>query len=209
MPISWQSPNGDAHPAYYDSREAEWVRTASGGLLMTCGLTQVGSPGANKEGSYGQHGRAHHIPARQVSAVSDWVQDEYRMEVRGVVEETSIFGDCLRLKRVIRSCLGDNRIQITDEVENMGFREAPFMMLYHFNFGFPLLDEGTRIVFPEGPVRPREPGTPIDGMDTWQKPDPLFQERVYYRRPEPDGQGWARVRIEQPAFPQAGGGHSR
>jgi hypothetical protein len=43
VPISWQSPNGDAHPAYYDASGNSWLRTASGGLLMTCGLMQVGS----------------------------------------------------------------------------------------------------------------------------------------------------------------------
>jgi hypothetical protein len=43
-PISWQSVNGDVHPAYYEPTGLEWLRTAAGGLLMTCGLTQVGSP---------------------------------------------------------------------------------------------------------------------------------------------------------------------
>jgi len=30
------------------------------------------------------------------------------------------------------------------------------MLLYHFNFGFPLLEEQTEIRFPEGSVIPRD-----------------------------------------------------
>ncbi|MBW7460405.1 aldose 1-epimerase family protein, partial [Paenibacillus sepulcri] len=41
MPVSWQSPNGDVHPAYYEAEGTGWLRTASGGLLMTCGLAHV------------------------------------------------------------------------------------------------------------------------------------------------------------------------
>jgi hypothetical protein len=205
VPISWQSPNKDAHPSYYDPAGNGWLRTAAGGLLMTCGLTQVGASGADGRGPYGLHGRMHHTPASQVAAEADWDEDEYRMEIRGIVEETSIFGDCLRLKRTISSCLGENSIRISDVIENTGFNPSPFMLLYHFNFGFPLMDERTILEFPAGAIEPRDQGMPLDGADTWQEPDSDFTERVYYRKLAADQTGRQSVRIRQPHFPLPGG----
>ncbi|MCY9695126.1 aldose 1-epimerase family protein [Paenibacillus alginolyticus] len=180
IPISWQSPNGDAHPAYYDAAGNGWLRTASGGLLMTCGLMQVGASGEDDGERLGLHGRIHHTPARQVTAVSNWFEDEMEMRISGEVEETSIFGGCLRLSRQIRSRLGENEIFIQDEVRNMGFQRCPHMILYHFNFGFPLLSEETAINFKDTSVQARESENSISGYQEWQAPDANYQERVYY-----------------------------
>lgn len=195
--ISWQSPNGDVHPGYYSASGTDWLRTASGGLLMTCGLMQVGSPCEDEGERLGLHGGIHHIPARQVAAVAEWKGDELELTVSGVMDEVSIFGGHLRLSRSIRSRLGDNRIVIRDEVRNMGFERCPHMLLYHFNFGFPLMSEATRLHVPQGNVEARETGTPLAGYDEWQAPDRSYRERVYYH----DIQGMAEVRIENPRFP--------
>ena len=147
-PIRWQSANGDMHPAYYDTQGREWLRTASGGLLMTCGLANVGSPCEDQGRSFGQHGRIHHLPARQVAAEGTWERDEYTMRVRGIVNEISIYGDHLRLTREIFMPLGENRIAITDAVESAGFKLCMHLILYHFNFGYPLINEYTSVKFP-------------------------------------------------------------
>ncbi|WP_240420158.1 DUF4432 family protein [Paenibacillus periandrae] len=197
VPISWQSPNGDTHPAFYDAVGNGWLRTASGGLLMTCGLMQVGSSGEDDGESLGMHGRIHHTIARQVSAVSSWSDDEMEMNISGELEETSIFGGCLRLSRQIISRLGQNEIIIQDEVRNMGFLRCPHMILYHFNFGFPLLSEGTELHFKDTYVQSREHGNSIQGYKDWQAPDANYQEQVYYHRM----QGKAEVQIINPHFP--------
>jgi hypothetical protein len=199
LPLSWQAPNGDSHPAYYDARELEWLRTAVGGLLMTCGLSYVGAAGEDQGQAFGLHGRIHHLPARQVAASGSWQGDNYEMQVSGIVEEAVIFGEYLRLSRTIRSTLGVNRIEIEDQVENAGFSETPLMILYHFNFGFPLLGEQTRLHFPSQKVVARDEGTPLEGYDRWQAPQPGYQERVYYHQ-ELMGDRVSVV-VHNPAFP--------
>jgi len=196
IPLCWISPNGEPHPAFYDDRDQGWLRTAAGGLLMTCGLTQVGSPAEENGETLGLHGRIHHTPARQVCAETEWQGDEYRLMVRGEVEETRIFGACLRLRRVISSWAGENRIEIFDTVENIGFEPAPHMLLYHFNFGFPLLDETTKVHFPSRRVLAREPGLPLDSFSAWQAPQANFNERVYYHEDLAVQDGWASVSVE-------------
>ena len=202
VPLSWQAAGGDIHPAYYDNRGAEWLRTAVGGLLLTCGLIYVGAPGEDQGQLFGLHGRVHHLPARHVSLSADWHQDEYVMEVSGIVEETVTFGESLRLKRRIRSWLGKNRIEISDVVENYGFETTPHMILYHFNFGFPLMSEQTKIRFPSRQVVARDEGTPVEGYGGWHKPQPGYQERVYYHQ-EMNGEQ-AQAVIHNPSFPSAG-----
>jgi len=204
VPLTWQAAGGDAHPAYYDARGAEWLRTVTGGLLATCGLIYVGAPGEDEGQSFGLHGRAHHLPARHVSLSAGWLTDEYHMEVGGVVEETAVFGESLRLRRRIRSRLGQNRIEIGDVVENFGFETTPHMILYHFNFGFPLLGQETRITFPSQEVIPRDVGTPVDGYDRWQGPEAGYQERVYYHQGFEADQ--VSASIHNPRFPTAGDG---
>jgi hypothetical protein len=201
-PISWQSPNGDVHPAYFDDRGFAWLRTAAGGLLMTCGFTQAGSPDVDNGVELGLHGRAHHTPASQVSAVAQWEGDDYVMRVRGIVEETIIFGEYVRLTREITSWLGSSRIAITDHYENLAFVPTPLMLLYHFNFGFPLLTEATQISFPSRIVEPRLPEHPMAGYDSWQAPDPTYAERVYLHRDiVTDTDNWSSATIYNPAFP--------
>jgi hypothetical protein len=201
-PISWISPNGDANPAFFDSHGSGWLRTATGGLLMTCGLTQVGSPGTDDGEELGLHGRAHHTPANQICAEGFWEGDEYITVVKGKVEETSIFGWNMHLTREIRSRLGKNQIKVRDVVENAGFNPAPHMLLYHFNFGFPLLDAQTQVTFPSATVIPRETGMPIEILGDWHPPQAGYKERVYYHENlSPGTDGTVSVTVRNPNFP--------
>ncbi|AZN39742.1 aldose 1-epimerase family protein [Paenibacillus albus] len=203
--LSWQSASGDVHPSYYDDKELGWLKTASGGLLMTCGLISAGSPGNYGGKSFGLHGRAHHTPAKQVAAEGYWIGDEYEIRIAGVIEETSMFGGHLRLRREIRTRLGENRISIRDVVENAGFEACPHMMLYHFNFGYPLLTEQSEFVFPRGSVKAVVDGVSIEGYDKWTAPAAPYQERVYNHELESAVDGKHEVKIRQPEFPIAAG----
>lgn len=204
MPFVWQSVNGDVHPAYYDPNGTNWLRTATGGLLMTCGLTHTGPPCSDAGYDFGLHGRAHHLPARHVCAEGRWQDDEYEMRITGVIEDTAIVGECLQLRREIQSRLGENRISITDVVENIGFDPAPHMIMYHFNFGFPLLTPETEIDLPSQDIEPRDDLAPFTQYDRWQAPDAGFHEQVYFHQPRTEKDGRATAVIRNPHFPISG-----
>ncbi|BBH22151.1 DUF4432 domain-containing protein [Paenibacillus baekrokdamisoli] len=207
VPISWSCVNGDVHPAYYVPNGAEWLRTASGGLLMTCGLAHVGEPAVEQGEVHGLHGRIHHIPAKQVVAEGNWEQDDYTMRVAGVMEESSIFGRHLRLTREIRMNAGENRIVLTDTVTNFGFQTAEHMMLYHFNFGFPLLDEQTSLLFPHTAELSKIGGGEATGYKRWPLPDSGDDGAVYehqLNRQAIGEDGMAEAIILNPSFPLPG-----
>ena len=206
VPISWHSPAGEVNPDRYDPRGLEWLRTAAGGLLMTCGLTQAGSPCEDAGESLGLHGRAHHTPARDVVAEGAWQGDDYNLRVAGTVEEARLFGEALRLRREITGRLGESRLAIRDTIENAGFSPSPLMVLYHFNFGWPLMDEATVVTFPSRRVVGREKELPTADAGSFGAPQRDYPERVYYHEDlKTDASGWAEARITNPRFPLAGG----
>ena len=209
-PLAWRSMAGTPHPAYYDARAAEWLRTAAGGLLMTCGLTQVGWPGTVESSGEGLHGRAHHLPASNVGVREEWEGDRLFLRVEGEIRQARLFGENISLRREIVSEAGTSKLQMIDRLRNNGFSPAPLMILYHFNFGFPLITESVKLDFPSQTVQPRDENAPKKGFDQWRAPDPEFQEHVYYHyglktKETPTGPV-AEVGIEQKDFPYGAGG---
>jgi len=79
------------------------------------------------------------------------------------------------------------------------------MILYHFNFGFPLMDEQTRIILPSRKVVPREEKTPVQHLDKWQKPTAGYTERVYYHEQFREKAGRVTAIVRNPRFPCADG----
>lgn len=156
VPLAWQSAVGITSPSFYEPEGPGWLRNFHGGWLNTCGLTNAGSPGRDELGEYGQHGRVSNLPAQLLNCGGRWHGDEYELCLEAVLRETSVFGFNLQLTRRLTTRLGESALQIVDTIENLGDREAPFMLLYHCNFGFPLLTKGSRLVMNSKSSRPRD-----------------------------------------------------
>lgn len=208
--ISWQGHSGDVHPAYFPSAEpTSWLRTCAGGLLMTCGFLNAGPPVEENGEGLAFHGRAHHIPATQVAAFGEWQGDEYIMTIRGEVREARLFGENIRLIRIWKTKLGSGLIELEDVYENCAYQPSPLMVLYHFNFGFPLMAPGLEMHWPSKTVKPRDEKAPYDEYDKWREPDADIFERVYFHEDlveetRADGSHWAEAKLVQPKFPGPG-----
>jgi len=146
--ISWLSHSGFTAPRPDSDRDLEWLTTFGGGLLTTCGLTHIGDPEKDQFGQRGIHGRISNIPAELQSIVQpDLLTGKLEMSITATMKQTSVFGPSLELKRTISSELGEAAIRIKDVVTNVGNATCPHMLLYHCNFGWPLTDKGTQIVW--------------------------------------------------------------
>ena len=204
-PLAWLSPNGIVAPAFHEPEGEGWLNSFPGGLLVTCGLRNVGPPGERGGEEFGLHGRASHIPATRVSYDALWDEEGCVLEASGQIRESSVFGANLVLRRRISARVGTSSIKIEDEVQNEGFDPEPLMVLYHVNLGWPLLDETSQLI---GPGRPEESPEPRDevartGLDAWHNfapPTPGFEERVFYHRPAAEIDGRAEARLENPAL---------
>ena len=140
--FAWISKTGITSHEYYEKDGDGWLRGFFGGLLTTCGLLNIG----NAHRDQGLHGRIAYIPAAKVSVFADWVGDEYVMRVSGEMRECVVSGVNLVLKRTISAKLFSDEIVIEDTVINEGFYDVDLTLAYHCNFGYPLVDEGSRIV---------------------------------------------------------------
>ena len=144
-PVGWICKNGIAAAPYFENGGLGFLRTFAGGLITTCGLTQAGDPGMDGDEVLGIHGRISHLPAEWFTYEERWEGDELTFRVQGRVRESSLYAENLVLHREISCRLGESVIRIRDVVENQGYNETSFMLLYHVNFGYPVVCEHTRL----------------------------------------------------------------
>jgi hypothetical protein len=160
--LAWLSHTGITPPQPFSDKGADWLRTFGGGLLTTCGLSHVGGPEQDAYGERGLHGQISNCPAEIESIIQpDPRAGKLEMSITGRIKETKIFGPSLELRRTISGTLGKPFLKIHDEVINRANTPAPHMLLYHFNFGWPLVDEGTDIIW-QGNWQAREGGINAD-----------------------------------------------
>ncbi len=140
--VSWISKTGITSPYMYEKDGKSWLRGFYGGLITTCGLDNIGAPYEDK----GLHGRIANIPASKVSVFADWIGDEYVMSVSGEMRDSIVFGCNLVLKRTIKTKLFSSEIEVYDTIVNEGFNDENISLCYHCNFGYPLVNENSKIV---------------------------------------------------------------
>jgi len=193
--LCWHSPAGVVHPAYYDSRNVEWLKTFAGGLLTTCGLATAGYPCEDQGEQLGLHGAISNTPAEHVSWSEEWKDDELLLTIEGRVREARLFGPNLAMRRTIHTSLAGRFLRLSDCIENEGGEDAPLMLFYHCNFGFPLLTDRSRIYAPSRQVEGRTEFAALrkKSWNVFEAPSAGIEERVYYHEmaPGPDG----RVRV--------------
>lgn len=140
---------------HYDTNGNEAQRSIMGGMMFTCGLENICAPYQGDK-DYPMHGRMRTTPAEHTGTDAAWKGDSYELSVHGEMREGELFGENLLMKRTISTIYPGKQIVVEDVIENQGFREETCMLLYHFNVGYPLLEEGAEIILPTRKVIPRD-----------------------------------------------------
>jgi galactose mutarotase-like enzyme len=194
LPLGWKSPNPrPVHPMYVHLADRNGLGWLNGfnELLCRCGLAFQGPPGNDEGESLTLHGRIANLPATIVEAGIERT-GAGALELRGTVEETTLFGPCYRLESTLRVEIGSNRAAITDVITNLSARPAPLSLLYHLNLGEPFLGEGAKVKVPSRDVVPRDDrsGAAASGWKRYAGPQAGFAEEGYFFNPLADEQGW-------------------
>lgn len=191
--IGFFSATGITSPAYYEESGLEWLRSFSAGLLTTCGIVNAGAPSMDQGRQFGLHGRLANAAAESLSVDQDWEGDEFVIRLKGTIRESQAMGENLTLTRRIETRLGQKGFLLKDTVVNRGFTAQPLMLLYHFNYGFPLLGPGARVV---GPIRKSEPRDEEARRDrgleeclAFSDPVPGYEEKVFFHTLAGDSSG--------------------
>ena len=197
IPLGWRSYTGDVAAPFFEPDGMGWLRGSFGGLMSTGGLNYMGAPSLDEGVELGIHGRASYLPASSVWSDAEWDGDRYRLWVRGKVTEAASLGPNLVLTREISTEMGALHFVIRDTVENCTFDRVEHMMLYHFNFGFPVLSDQSRLVANIVEVTPRDEDS-VPGLGRWDYFEPPLTGRphqLFYHRVQPDDTGRAHVML--------------
>ena len=195
--LCWLSNLSIASPLYKTQGEFAWNNNFSGGMFATCGINTAGLPCSDQGEHLELHGPLSNLPSEEISCNTYWDGDDYFITYSAKVPQARPFGENVCLNRTITVKMGENVVRVHDRVENLGFKPIPFMIIYHMNFGYPLLDENTKLYltykecFPtsqQAQKKEREIGIIT-------KPDPAYQACAYNHTVYSDENGFAYASI--------------
>jgi galactose mutarotase-like enzyme len=173
------------HPSFvplFDPSGLGWLEGFDE-LLCRCGLESNGAPDFDASTGkllYPLHGRIANLPAHHVELMVDEAAGQ--ISLRGIVDETRFHFHALRLTSTLTTAIGSNEFAWTDEVQNIGGRDASIQMLYHFNVGQPLLKSGAEVTAPVAAVAPWTQIAAKAGTERWNimpPPQPGSAEQGY------------------------------
>lgn len=143
MPLAWQHPAGFIAPGLHDAQAdgGTGIQRSLSGFLVTCGLDNARQP---KDG-LPLHGSLPLTPARVTASGEDWDRPDPLLYAEGEVTTAHMGRACFRLRRRIEAPVGGTSLTLIDRVENIGPEAAEMHILYHTNFGFPMVAKDIRL----------------------------------------------------------------
>jgi hypothetical protein len=214
--LGWDSPVREVvHPKYVNLE-------ARGGLgwlegfnewLARCGLEWAGHPGpdrfVNNVGEQAEmnltlHGKVANIPASEVEVIVER-EPRPRIRVRGRVDERAFYGPKLELWTEVWTEPGSSTFRIEDALTNRSAFESEFQLLYHVNYGPPLLEAGARFSAAVQRVTPFNAHAAKDVATYAEYSGPVrgFIEQVYNLHPLADREGRAVLMLSNAARDRA------
>ena len=201
--LGWDSPVKEVvHPQFINLESRRGLGWLEGfnEWLVRCGLEWAGHPGTDKfrnnvgdevEMELTLHGRIGNLPASEVEVVIQ-PGPPPRIHVRGLVEERMFHGPKLSFWTDISTELGSNSFRFDDAITNDASHEQEFQIIYHANFGPPLLGNGARFTGAIEQVKPfnAHAALGVKNFDEYTGPQAGFVEQVYCLKSvaAPDGQ---------------------
>ena len=201
MVFGWDSPvDPIVNPAFIDLESRGGLGWLEGfnEWMVRCGLEFAGHPGTDTQVVDGEeksmdltlHGKIGNIPAREVEVTYD-EKGEGRLRIRGVIYEKFFYGPKLKLVTEISVIPGQSTYRIDDTVTNESSLPQEFQIIYHANYGAPLLSKGATM---HAAIQS------IEGMNdhatdhikdhaTYLGPTSGFAEQVYLIEPKADAEG--------------------
>jgi len=201
--VGWQSPvHGPVHPRFVPLAEPSGFGWLDGfdELVARCGLVSNGAPDFDAAGrlAHGLHGRIANLPAHHLDVTLD--EAAGTITLTGAVDETRFLAHALRMTTSLTLQADRHRVAWTDSVKNISDRPMTMQMLYHVNFGPPLLGPGAELVTAIEELAPRDAAAVAD-VPTWNRymsPQGGRGEQVHFARVKPAADGMATALVVGP-----------
>jgi hypothetical protein len=204
--LGWDSPVKEIrHPSLVNLAEnggRGWV-TGFGGWMVRAGISSFGEPGPDGNTMLTQHGRIDYIPAHFASVR----YDAGRLVIRGIVDDTRVFGSQLRLTTDISVTIGRPDITFDDSITNLSDVPQEMQVLYHINFGTPLMGKGAEFIAPVQEVAPINAASAVHGLKDWNRYEGPhmadYSAQVFLLKLAADAQGDTAAMLKSPDGTQA------
>lgn len=196
IPIAPISKVGLQSPDRVADSDYDFLKNFHCGLLTTCGLNHIGPP----SDKHGLHGPISNLRAERFSVDEYWQQDDYIIKIKGTMRQAIFFGENIHLQRTIETSLKSFGFTITDTITNQSFKNETLRLLYHINFGFPLLSPNSEIILPNAITHPRDENAAkeFDHYLNVTSPQHGYTENVYFH--QLTEQGYCKFTIRNPSI---------
>lgn len=191
--LGWDSPVTEiVNPAFInlDSRGGLGWLDGFNEMLVRCGYEWTGHPGTENGRLFSLHGRSGNTPASKVVVEID-DQPPHRITLRGLVSEKTFKFSDLETWASVSVTPGERAFHVNDKLTNLSDYPRDYQIIYHSNFGPPLLEGGARFVAPVKEVSPFNDYA-VKGLSDWQTylpPTRDFDEMVFNLKPYADADG--------------------
>lgn len=190
--LGWNSPVKEVvHPQFINLQSRGGLGWLEGfnEWMVRCGLEWAGHPGKDEfinnlgekaEMDLTVHGKIGNTPASEVEIMIE-PSPRPRIRVRGRVDERMFYGPKLELWTEISTEPGSASFRLEDSLKNYSAYDQEFQIIYHANYGPPLLEKGSRFVAAAKEVRPfnSQAAQGLSSFEEYVAPTRGFVEQVY------------------------------
>ncbi|ALE96987.1 MULTISPECIES: aldose 1-epimerase family protein [Serratia] len=188
--MGWDSPVKEVvNPAFINLESRNGLGWLEGfnEMMVRCGYEWTGHPVTEGGQIYTLHGKAGNTPASLVEVeVADTAP--YEIRIRGLIKESTFKKADLQTLTELRYVPGSNSFSLHDVLTNRADYPHDYQIIYHSNFGAPILENGARFLAPMASISPFNDYAKA-GLKTWGTyagPTKGFDEMVFNIKPLSD-----------------------
>ncbi len=191
--LGWDSPvNEVVNPAYINLESRNGLGWLEGfnEMMVRCGYEWTGHPVTKDGRIYTLHGKAGNTPASRVEVTVD-EKAPHEIRVRGLLKENTFKKANLETWTELRYVPGAKSFTLHDVLTNRGDYPHDYQIIYHSNFGSPILEKDARFIAPLKSVSPFNDyaKTGLKAWNTYDAPTKDFDEMVFNLVPKADSSG--------------------
>lgn len=192
--LGWDSPVKEiVNPVYVDLESRNGLGWLDGfnETMVRCGYEWTGHPGVDDNGQLlSLHGRAQNTPASTVKVIID-DKAPHKITIQGEISERTFKKAELVTLTSFSIVPGSDSYSISDTLTNKADYDDEYQIIYHSNYGRPILEQGAKVYAAASEISPFNDYAK-KGLKDWQTylgPTKGYDEMVYNLKPIADKEG--------------------
>lgn len=181
--LGWDSPVKEVvNPAFInlESRNGAGWLEGFNEMMVRCGFEWAGHPGIENGEMRTLHGKAGNTPASEVEIEISEVAP-YEIKIRGLIKESTFKKADLQAMTEFCYTPGTHSFTIHDSLTNHSDYTRDYQIMYHGNFGRPLLEKDAQFIAPIKEISPFNDyaQSGLQNYSTYLGPTKDFDEMVF------------------------------